>query len=330
MKKILLCLAALLCLCLLISCADEASEIPEGYQLAIVDGAPFRLYVPTTWTPNTQSGLSSAYFSMENKALVSADAIFTDESLEEYMTRTREGLAEGFADYRELAYKDALLGGAKAKRLEYEVTYGDVLYRILTLTAPHGAVTVTFTYSAPADVYDNYTEEVAGMIEVFAFGAMAVPPGEDKTDDKTPEGMKIAYGENAEYRFYIPTGWVLDTSTKFPSAYVSATDRSNISLTAYSPEISLSIDDYFALCEEDYKKTLTDYTLVESGERQIASRPGRYYVYTVRSGENEYRVMQAIVVSGEMFYSLTYTALASEYEVHLEDVERMIANFAFR
>ena len=68
-------ISAIILLCvmmvsLLASCG-ERSEIPEGYQLVACEGDCFRLYVPTQgWMPNTVSGVTGAFFSMDENASV--------------------------------------------------------------------------------------------------------------------------------------------------------------------------------------------------------------------------------------------------------------------
>ena len=56
----------------------------------------------------------------------------------------------------------------------------------------------------------------------------------------------------------------------------------------------------------------------------------RKYTYTVVSGGQEYKLVQAIVRKGDMFYCLTYTALPENFDRHLPDVEKMIENFDIR
>ena len=60
-------LCAVLALCMLagsmIACSKEA-EVPDGYQYATCKGEYFRLFVPTQWNVNTESGVSGAYYSL--------------------------------------------------------------------------------------------------------------------------------------------------------------------------------------------------------------------------------------------------------------------------
>jgi hypothetical protein len=44
----------------------------------------------------------------------------------------------------------------------------------------------------------------------------------------------------------------------------------------------------------------------------------------------EYKQLQAIVVKGAVFYTVTYTALPEKFDLHLSDVAKMIENFDVR
>ncbi len=71
----MLCLVLTLCLlsgtvALLASCSGS-SEIPDGYQYATCNGEYFRLFLPTQWTVNTESGVSGGYTSVFAEVAVS-------------------------------------------------------------------------------------------------------------------------------------------------------------------------------------------------------------------------------------------------------------------
>ena len=65
-------LCALLMLLSLVSCAaSEGEEVPANMQIASCAGADYRLYVPTSWVPNTSYGISGAYRDLSNQSTVS-------------------------------------------------------------------------------------------------------------------------------------------------------------------------------------------------------------------------------------------------------------------
>ena len=63
-RNIVRMLCALLAVCLLagslVACSKD-SEIPEGFQYATCKGEYFRLFGPTQWTVNTESGVSGGH-----------------------------------------------------------------------------------------------------------------------------------------------------------------------------------------------------------------------------------------------------------------------------
>ena len=90
-----LCLSVILLVGALVSCAST-SEVPEGYQYATCAGEYFRLFVPTQWTVNTESGISGAYISSTDNAAVSMvevafvhDAEKEETPLEQFKTSHR-------------------------------------------------------------------------------------------------------------------------------------------------------------------------------------------------------------------------------------------------
>ena len=75
----------LLAVCLLLSAMASCSKkdaVPDGYQYATCRGEYFRLYVPTQWTVNTESGVSGAYISMGEETAVSMVEVPFEKALE--------------------------------------------------------------------------------------------------------------------------------------------------------------------------------------------------------------------------------------------------------
>jgi hypothetical protein len=56
----------------------------------------------------------------------------------------------------------------------------------------------------------------------------------------------------------------------------------------------------------------------------------RRYDIKVTTGTVEYKMTQAIVKKGVVFYCVTYTATTENYDKHLADVQKMIDNFYIR
>ena len=50
-------------------------------------------------------------------------------------------------------------------------------------------------------------------------------------------------------------------------------------------------------------------------------------MFSGKSGGVEYKFKQAIVLKGEVYYVITYTATAENFDKHLSDVDKMIEHF---
>jgi len=66
--------------------------------------------------------------------------------------------------------------------------------------------------------------------------------------------------------------------------------------------------------------------LVESTGTLLAGKPAYKYVYIGR-GEIEFKIMHVWTMSGDNAYQVTYTALLSQYDEYIGQVEKMIKSF---
>ena len=145
-----------------------------------------------------------------------------------------------------------------------------------------------------------------------------------------PEGMQIASLDGVEYALFVPETWTVNQNSGVSGAYVSAYDKSNVSLISYLPTEALTTEQYWAKCEESYAAEFDNYALVESGSATMGGMAVPYYVYTATIGGENYKFLQAIAGNGGMFYNLTYTATVDNYDLHVEEVMSIIAAFTFR
>lgn len=149
-----------------------------------------------------------------------------------------------------------------------------------------------------------------------------------------PEGMQDAACANAEYYLFVPNTWVLNNANGISGAYVTDANgnRANVTLTTYLPDAQMTADAYFKnICMPSYQSgTLSGFVLIEEADAVLGGLNARKYVYSFGLGGSDYRSQQVVVVTGTMIYNLTYTALATDYDAHAEDVQAIISSFAFR
>ncbi|MBE6546603.1 MAG: DUF1795 domain-containing protein [Ruminococcaceae bacterium] len=329
-KLIALCLAILLILCAT-ACAKENDGIPEGMKSVTVAGEPFRLYVPEHWSANTASGISCAYLSADSKIIVSARYRLADGMTPDgFLSLCEEQFAETCEDFSVTERSAAILGGKDALKLSYTVTEdGREMTCFLVCTEAEGDLIYLSGY-CPSDLWELYASEFDSIINAFALAPRSDGNGEVFTDKNTPEGMEIASAKHLEYRFYVPQTWVCDAESGVSEAYFPESERANVTVTSYSPNRSLSVQEYFESCERDYEKTLPAYERIGMTERTVSGRSAYSYTYRTTVEEREFTVMQTLFAYNEMIYSITYTALSEQFESHLSDVEAMLDAFSFR
>ncbi len=340
-KKILaLFLCAVVLLPIFSACEDD-DGIPEGMQSVTLEGEPFIFYVPQEWTDNRDSGISSAYYSLEKSIFASAryyrcDADIQSEGLEAYVGKIAEENAKilsGYASDEKITA--ASLGKKDAKRYKYTFNYGGLDTNNTTVIQYytfHGEdVIVLSLYIAT----EHYTDEYVEMFEKIRHSFELCEKNEtnDEIVDKyTPEGMKKASDDDVQYACYVPKSWVTDLSDKLTYAYYPESGKPNVTVTCFSPSSdNITASEYFEQCEKEYKKNIAGYELLgEAISRTVAEREALSYQYKAVYGGSEYKIMQTVLIYNNLAYSITYTARADAYEAHLDDVELILNNFRFR
>ena len=323
----------------LIAACDKNGDEPDGMYSVTLSGEPFILYVPQEWTDNRDSGISSAYYSMEKSILASARYYICDEEtvnagIEAYVADMATQNEATLSGYSEVSRKDASLSGTPAYRYEYTYDYrsneNNKTNVIQYYVFHKDCVVVLSLYIAKS----HYAEEHIEMFEKIRLAFKLVDKKEinDEVVDKyTPNGMKKASDDGVQYACYVPKNWVTDLSDKMTYAYYPESGKPNVTVTSYSPSVEMTAEQYFADCEMEYKKTLNSYERTEEPEkRTVGGRNAFSYQYTVKYGESVYKIMQTVLMYNGLAYSITYTARAESYDAHLEDVKTILDNFRFR
>ncbi len=355
MKRIvkLICTAILAVMLILsfASCAND--DTPDGYQLVACEGDKFRLYVPTQWILNTTGGITSAYYTSDAEISVSVNVAEDAEglTLDEYWSVCDEKYKAELDGYTyDGSMEKIVLGGRAGQQYVFTANltrYGDAEdkavtkeYKFLHAMAQNEGETYILLYSAPTEDFDSLLETVEGnasdegIIPYFKFAeAYVSEDGEKEFSDKVtpPEGMKLASTDERPYRFYIPESWMINQRTDATAAYASDSDSSNVNVQMYMTSSNVeTVSDHFAKLEETYKATFSAYTLLSDDEIKMDGVSAHKYTYTAVVGGEEFKIVQAIVRKGEMFYYVTFTAKSENFEKHIPDVNKMIENFDIR
>ena len=346
--RILRYLCVLLALCLLGGCfvgCSQDSEIPDGYQYATCRGEYFRLFIPTQWTVNTESGVSGGHYSPTEGIAVSMTEVpfekpasedgapDTTATLDDFFAHHMAQLAtmNGYAPEKEL---DSSLNGKRAKDITYAAKVGSENYRFRQVLSKVEGRFYLFTFSAVESSFDRWLDTVDGILENVMFYAY---PYEGSSDEKklpsveAPAGMKLITGNDVAYRFFAPNDWVVGNADAAALVYASETDRSNVTVMGYVPEEeSYSVADYWEDTEKYYRDALKEYTLTATTQQTMGGKRATVYEYSYSLGGVTYKCRQTVCVYSYMIVIMTYTALPENYEAHLDDVQLMQESLTFR
>ena len=154
--------------------------------------------------------------------------------------------------------------------------------------------------------------------------------------EDAPDGMKNAAADNAKFFFYVPdNAWIVQN--EISAAISRSADGSNVNVTTYLADDFYTAESYWTnKAMPELESTFKEFTLLseQCAETTMGGIDGVRKVYTASLGGSTYQFMQIIVVkngtASAMVYTLTYTAKTEHFATHLEDVEEMRVNFAFK
>lgn len=324
--------ALILCLMCLVSCQKEDS-VPDGMKLASRADEPFKLYVPDEMTINTDSGLSSAFVTSPEKFIISAryytpaDATMT---LEQYMQYCAEGYADSLVSFELKSIDTAVLSGADALKMSYSAKIDGLDYSCSQVSVSHKGDMVSLNFYLPVASVDRYAEVVGDVTSAFVLCDKPEPQNDELVDKKTPEGMKIASGDKLEYRLYVPKSWICHSESGKSEAYYPESERSNVTVTSFSPEGAMSAAEYIAECEKKYAESIKGYSTVEKADTKVAGKDAISLTFTSSYDGISFKIKQVTFVYSGMVYSITYTSTSERFDSHLADVDKIIAEFTFR
>ncbi|MBO4423406.1 MAG: hypothetical protein J5879_08195 [Clostridia bacterium] len=171
-------------------------------------------------------------------------------------------------------------------------------------------------------------------------------------DPDAPSGMKLASGEAVGYYMYVPQDWVVPESRDgVSSAYVSITDRSNVTCTSYDvfsknkeifelpaekdeskPDSLVYAENYWKIYEEQLKTYLPSYRrITDPVSTLVDGRPALRcrYAATMSGADYDYDMILCIK-DGMTAYLLTFTAESSKYSNDVAAFEQIVSSFVFR
>ncbi len=151
------------------------------------------------------------------------------------------------------------------------------------------------------------------------------------SDNTTPDGYQLASSEDADYLFYVPESWIVDTATLYTSAYVSAGDASSVSVTAYGLENgSITVADWWKGYQKQFTEAFDNYEAVSEKEITMGDVKGMQYTYTAKMADVKYNFVCSAVIRENYVYYMLYTSTPDYYENHLTELDSIISYFNFK
>ncbi len=175
MKKTLI--TALLALTLsFASCGSSSEDAPMGYKEISNEGLNYHFYVPSEWTADVSTGMTSAYYDGRDPSNVSVTAFELDDvsinSADAYWELNEADLKLILPDLEYVDISDCKLGGedgVDAKQYVYTASMSDTEYKFMQVVAIRSNEVYIITYTAVADKYDSHIEDVISMVDYFKF-----------------------------------------------------------------------------------------------------------------------------------------------------------------
>lgn len=196
-KRILLPIsAALLAALMLVGCSKQDPNAPDGYQIASNDKVDYTLFVPNDWTVDTDSDSlmtaaraseqESANITMmeydnseyaietaEDGKIVSPVPTYWEDKLDD-LKKLFDVDEEGNSTFKLESSETSLIGSSKlaAYTYIYTGTIDGLELKYMQVIAYRGGDKDSFcffTYTAPASRYDEYVDDVKGILENIVF-----------------------------------------------------------------------------------------------------------------------------------------------------------------
>ena len=344
MKRFLMILGlVLICSYAFISCSDDI-EVPEGLQIVDNNSGGYIFFGPEGWIISNRAGISASYVSPVNGTSISfTEADMPDVGLNDYFDQSFSSTPYSVNVLKK--GESCNFGNAdEAYKYVYTFRHGETDFAAMQILVKNGEGFYIFTYNSYGDPEDEtsqyraYLEQVQLAIDNFKF----TDGSDESSEPEYPldgDGYKlISNGKITGFELYVPESYnVIDSST-LTTARIS--EGANISLTK-ATGTGVSIADYWKtrleelsafvsdLTEISVNNTNTDGDGVDVKLGNLESDRVASYEYTYSYGGNIYHVYQVMGVDSFNGYVFTYTALESEYESHLSEINIILEKVKF-
>lgn len=149
------------------------------------------------------------------------------------------------------------------------------------------------------------------------------------SDSDTPQGMKIASADGADFKLFVPTTWNLNTAYGISGAYYNLATQSNVSAVRYEvgtyvteeekPDTDAFFEARLRPGDVSVGETVDDATL--------GSLNAKEYRYGRKICGNEYKIRQVVGNTSTHFYVVTFTMTETLFDLLGDDMEKILSEF---
>ncbi len=153
--------------------STEGIDVPEGYTLISNKFVDYYFFVPNTWSPSVNTGMSAAFASGNKKVTANVIAFNTTYmTLDDYWISYETDLTATFGEIKytgETKFTASKLGGYDARCYSYKITQSGTEYLYNQHLVIYGGYVYIVTFAAESSVYESYAADFDGMLSNFRF-----------------------------------------------------------------------------------------------------------------------------------------------------------------
>ncbi len=145
---------------------------PEGMKLASDEGIEYRLFVPTSWVCDPNSGASEAHYPESGCPNITVTSYVPDTSMyvSDYFLRCEEEYKKELPEYtREGEGVERQIDGREAYSYTFTAKVNGVEIKIMQTIFVYDSSFYTITYTALSDRFDHHMADVEKILNAFKF-----------------------------------------------------------------------------------------------------------------------------------------------------------------
>ena len=140
-------------------------------KIASSDNIEYRLYVPTSWICNSESGKSEAYYPESGKPNITVTSYSPDSPLSatEYFEICEKEYKDVLFGYELLSTDERRVAERDAVSYTYRAVYGETSFKLMQTVLVYNEMIYSITYTALDDSFDTHIDDVNAILDAFIF-----------------------------------------------------------------------------------------------------------------------------------------------------------------